>query len=184
MALITRRSVVAAAAAGTLAAVSCPRKPRAQDLKDLSQALKASNPPVEAPDIVFVDANGNPHHLSEFRGHGMVINLWATWCGPCVAEMPSLAALSRTLAPADIAVLPLSSDHGGVTAVEVFFRKHAITGLPVLLDPQGAAARAFGAEGIPTSVVIDKAGRERARLEGSADWSTPDAAAAVRKLIG
>ncbi len=183
MALITRRAVVAAAG-GTLAAAALPRKPRAQDLKDLSQALKPSNPPVAAPDVVFVDADGNQHHLSEFRGHGMVINLWATWCVPCVAEMPSLAALSRTLAPSDIAVLPLSSDRGGATVVEAFFRKHAIGSLPVLLDPQGAAARAFGAEGIPTSVVIDKAGRERARLEGSADWSTPDAVAAVRKLVG
>jgi glycyl-tRNA synthetase (class II) len=98
--------------------------------------------------------------------------------------MPSLAALSRALAPADIAVLPLSSDRGGAAAVEAFFRKHAITGLPVLLDPQGAAARAFGVEGIPVSVIVDKAGREQARLEGSADWSTPEAVAAVRKLVG
>ncbi len=183
MVLITRRAMVAMAG-GTLAAAGWPRKPRAQDLKDLSTALKASNPPVAAPDIVFVDADGGQHRLSDFRGHGMVINLWATWCVPCVAEMPSLAALSRMLAPADIAVLPLSSDRGGAAAVEAFFRKHAISGLPVLLDPQGAAARAFGAEGIPTSVIIDKAGRERARLEGSADWSAPDAAAVVRKLVG
>jgi thiol-disulfide isomerase/thioredoxin len=183
MGLITRRAVVAAAG-GTLAAASWPRKLRAQDLKDLGAALKTSNPPVAAPDVVFLDAGGARHHLSDFRGHGMVINLWATWCVPCVAEMPSLEALSKTLAPADIAVLPLSSDRGGAPAVEAFFHKHAIGGLPVLLDPEGAAARAFGAEGIPTSVVIDKAGRERARLEGSADWSTPDAAAAVRKLAG
>jgi thiol-disulfide isomerase/thioredoxin len=182
MALITRRAALAAG--GTLAAAAWPRKPRAQDLKDLNGALKPSNPPVAAPDIVFVDAGGGRHRLSEFRGHGMVINLWATWCVPCVAEMPSLAALSKTLAPADIAVLPLSSDRGGADAVEAFFRKHAIAGLPVLLDPQGAAARAFGVEGIPTSVIIDKAGRERARLEGSADWSTPEAVAAVRKLVG
>jgi thiol-disulfide isomerase/thioredoxin len=183
MALISRRAVLAAAG-GTLAAAAWPRKPRAQDLKDLSAALKRSNPPVAAPDIAFVDADGGSHLLSEFRGHGMVINFWATWCGPCVEEMPSLAALSRTLAPVDIAVLPLSSDRGGAPAVEAFFRKHAISGLPVLLDPSGAAARAFGAEGIPTSVIIDKAGRERARLEGAADWATPDAAAAVRKLVG
>jgi thiol-disulfide isomerase/thioredoxin len=182
MALITRRAVLAAG--GTLAAATWPRKPRAQDLKDLTEALQQSNPPVAAPDIVFVDAEGGKHHLSEFRGHGMVINLWATWCVPCVQEMPSLAALSRKLAPADIAVLPLSSDHGGADAVEAFFRKHAITGLPVLLDPQGAAERAFGVEGIPTSVIIDKAGRQRARLEGSADWSTPAAMAAVRRLVG
>ena len=69
-------------------------------------------------------------------------------------------------------------------AVEAFFRKHAIAGLPVLLDPQGAAARAFGVEGIPVSVVIDKAGREHARLEGSADWSTPAPRRSVRKLVG
>jgi thiol-disulfide isomerase/thioredoxin len=182
MALITRRAALAAGA--TLAAATWPRKPRARDLQDLSAALQPSDPPVAAPDIVFVDAGGGQHHLSEFRGHGMVINLWATWCGPCVEEMPSLAALSKTLAPADIAVLPLSSDRGGADAVQVFYRKHAIAGLPVLLDPQGAAARGFGVEGIPTSLVIDKAGRVRARLEGSADWSTPDAAAAVRKLVG
>jgi len=181
MALITRRAVLAAG--GTLAAATWPRKPRAQELQDLSALLKLAEPPVAAPDIVFVDAGEGKHHLSEFRGYGMVINLWATWCAPCVAEMPSLASLSKTLAPKDIAVLPLSSDHGGAAAVEAFFRKHTIAGLPVLLDPQGAAARAFGAAGIPVSVIIDKAGRERARLEGSADWSTPDAAAVVRKLV-
>jgi thiol-disulfide isomerase/thioredoxin len=180
MALITRRTVLAAG--GTLAAATWPRKPHAQDLQSLSTALQQSNPPVAAPDIVFVDAGGGKHHLSEFRGHGMVINLWATWCVPCVQEMPSLAALSKTLAPSDIAVLPLSSDHGGAEAVEAFFRKHSITGLPVLLDPQGAAERAFGVQGIPTSIIIDKAGRQSARLEGSADWSTPAAAATVRKL--
>ena len=113
----------------------------------------------------------------------MVINLWATWCVPCVAEMPSLAALSKALAPDDIAVLPLSSDRGGARRVEAFYQEHGITGLPVLLDPKGAAARAWHARGIPTSLIIDKKGRERARLEGSADWSTPAAARLVRKLV-
>ena len=182
MALITRRMMLAAG--GTLAAAAWPCKPRAQDLQTLSAALHPVDPPVLAPDITFVDAGGKTHHLSEFRGHGMVINLWATWCAPCVAEMPSLAVLSKTLAPADIAVLPLSSDHGGAAAVEAFFRAHGIAGLPVLIDPQGAAERAFDVEGIPTSVIIDKAGRERARLAGSADWSAPAAVATVRKLAG
>ena len=96
-----------------------------------------TDPPVAAPDIVFVAADGSEHHLAEFVGHGMVINLWATWCVPCVAEMPSLAALSKTLAPDDIAVLPLSSDRGGATIVEAFYEEHGIIGLPVLLDPEG-----------------------------------------------
>lgn len=180
--LITRRLVVAGAAGGTLAAALRSRKSLAAELHSLAAALQQSDPPVAAPDIRFLDAQGKPHRLSEFRGHGMVINLWATWCPPCVEEMPSLAALSRTLAPDDIAVLPLSSDHGGATAVRAFFAQHDITGLPVLLDPHGDAARALHARGLPTSVVIDRQGREVARVEGSADWSASAAIAAVRKL--
>ena len=169
-------------AAGTLAAALNGRKPRAEELEDLAHALKLADPPVPAPAISFVAADGSEHHLADFIGNGMVVNLWATWCAPCVAEMPALAALSKTLAPADIAVLPLSSDRGGASVVEAFYQQHDITGLPVLLDPEGAAAHAWRARGIPTSLIIDRRGRERARLEGSADWSTPAAAALVRKL--
>ena len=182
--VIARRTLLTGAAGGTLASVLRPRKLHAQALKPLAAALKPVDPPAEAPDISFTDAGGKQHTLSEFRGHGMVINLWATWCPPCVEEMPSLAALSKALAPHDIAVLPLSSDRGGASAVQAFFAHHDITGLPVLLDPHGAAARAFNARGLPTSVVIDKQGQERAVLEGAADWSTPDAIEVVRRLAG
>jgi thiol-disulfide isomerase/thioredoxin len=112
----------------------------------------------------------------------MVVNLWATWCVPCVAELPSLARLSKTLAPDDIAVLPLSSDRGGAPTVQAFFQQHGITGLPILLDPRSAAIRACHARGIPTSLIVDKRGREVARLEGSADWSTPAAAQLIKRL--
>ena len=178
--MISRRILIAAC--GTLAAGLIARKPHAQGLQDLADALDLLSPPVAAPDIGFTAADGSQHRLKDFAGHGMVINLWATWCAPCIAEMPALAALSKALAPDDIAVLPLSSDHGGASVVAAFFQQHGISGLPVLLDPHSAAAHAFGVQGIPTSVIIDKEGRERARLEGSADWSTPGAIKAVRKL--
>ena len=179
--MISRRVLLAAG--GTLAAALIARKPHAAGLQNLADALDLINPPVPAPDIGFAAADGTQHHLSEFRGHGMVINLWATWCAPCVEEMPALSALSKALAPDDIAVLPLSSDHGGAKVVESFYQQHGIADLPVLLDPGSAAAHAFGVRGIPTSLIIDKQGRERARLEGSADWSTPNAIASVRKLV-
>jgi thiol-disulfide isomerase/thioredoxin len=181
MVLIMRRCLLAAA--GTLAAGLGARKPHAAEAHDLATELVPTVPPVPAPDIAFVAADGSQHHLQDFLGHGMVINLWATWCAPCVDEMPSLAALSKVLAPYDIAVLPLSSDRGGVRAVEAFYQEHGITGLPVLLDPKGAAARIWHARGIPTSLIIDKQGRQRARLEGSADWSQPNAAQIVRRLV-
>jgi thiol-disulfide isomerase/thioredoxin len=181
MLLIGRRLVLAAG--GTLAAGLGARKPRAATLNNLGAGLVPVDPPAPPPDITFSTPDGAEHHLTDFAGHGMVVNLWATWCVPCVEEMPSLAALSKALAPDDIAVLPLSSDRGGARVVEAFYQDHGISGLPVLLDPKGAATRAWHARGLPTSVIIDKQGRERARLEGSADWSTPAAAAIVRKLV-
>jgi len=181
--LITRRSLVAAAAAGgTLAAGLTPRKLHAETLNSLSSALKLVVPPVAAPDISFVDAAGKRHSLAEFRGHGMLINLWATWCLPCVEEMPSLAALSKALGPDDIAVLPLSADNGGAKAVQAFFAREKISSLPVLLDPDGDAARAFDVPGLPTSIVIDKQGKEIARVVGAANWGAPDAVKIVQRL--
>lgn len=181
MLLILRRGLVAAGA--TLAAGLIARKPRAEPLRDLATALKPAHPPVPPPDITFLTTDGKVHHLTEFAGHGMVVNLWATWCAPCVAELPSLAALSKAVAPQDIAVLPLSSDRGGAPAVATFYHAHGIAALPVLLDPGGEAERAVHARGIPTSLVIDRKGRECARLEGAADWSSEAAANLVRKLV-
>lgn len=176
-----RRGILAAG--GTVAAALMARKPRAEQLADLARKLKPTDPPVAAPNITFLSADGTAHRLTDFKGHGMVINMWATWCAPCAEEMPSLAKLSKTLAPQDIAVLPLSSDHGGAKAVEAFYEEHGITGLPVLLDPRNAAAHVWGIRGIPTSVIVDRKGKEVARLEGSADWSTPAAVQLVQKLV-
>lgn len=178
---ITRRSMLAATTA-SLAAGPLARKPRAAEVGDLSE-LTLADPPAALPEITFLDASGQPHTLAEFRGRGMVVNLWATWCVPCRAEMPALAALSVALAPEDIAVLPLSSDRGGAGAVAGFYAQHGITALPVLLDPRGAALKAWGVAGIPVTVLVDREGRERARLEGAADWSSPAAIARVRNLL-
>jgi len=179
--IIHRRSALAAAA-GTLAATVWPRKPHAETLPPLAEALEKLNPPAEPPDGVFVTQDGVSHGLAEFKGRGMVVNMWATWCIPCVAEMPALEVLSKALAPQDIAVLPLSSDRGGADTVSAWYQAHRITGLPVLLDPKGAMARAFNARGIPTTVIINVAGRVTARLEGAADWASPEAQALIRKL--
>jgi thiol-disulfide isomerase/thioredoxin len=153
-------------------------------LPDLAEILVPVDPPKTPPDGVFVDANGDEHRLTEFRGHGMVVNFWATWCQPCVAEMPSLVALSKALAPFDIAVLPLSSDRGGAKVVAAWFEEHEIAGLPILLDPRGTLGHAWGGQGIPTTHVIARDGTEKARLEGAADWSSAATIALIRRLVG
>jgi thiol-disulfide isomerase/thioredoxin len=181
-AMIIHRRLALAAAAGTLAATVWPRKPSAETLPPLADGLAKLDRPEDVPDGVFVTRDGTSHHLAEFKGRGMVVNMWATWCVPCVAEMPSLEALSKALAPRDIAVLPLSSDRGGSEAVQTWYQAHGITALPVLLDPKGALARAFNARGIPTTVIINTAGQVTARLEGAADWASPAAQALIQKL--
>ncbi len=179
--MIVPRRAVAAAAGGTLLAAALPRKPNAA-LPSIAGALNRLDPPQELPEGTFQTQDGTSHRLSDFKGRGMVVNLWATWCGPCVAEMPSLEALSRALAPLDIAVLPMASDRGGAGAVDAWYRQHGITALPVLLDPRGALARAFNARGIPTTIVINRANRIAARLEGAADWAAPESQALIRAL--
>ena len=180
--MMIRRRLGLAAGVASLSIAAWPRKPYAEDLPPLSQGLQKLNPPTDPPDGVFVTADGASHHLADFRGRGMVVNLWATWCIPCVSEMPALETLSKALAPQDIAVLPLSSDRGGVEAVAAWYAAHDITALPVLLDPKGAMARAFNARGIPTTVIISKTGQVVARLEGAADWASLKAQAMIRDL--
>ncbi len=158
-------------------------EPERVDLQGMS-ALVATDPPRPMPPIAITDAAGTAQTLADYAGKGVVLNLWATWCVPCVAELPALAELARQAAAAGIVVLPLSMDRGGAPVVAKFFASHGITGLPVLVDPKGMAGEALSARGVPTTIIIDRQGRERARLEGAADWASPAALADIRKLVG
>ncbi len=173
MILLQRRhALIAGAAAGaTLASALWPRKPLAAE-PGAGTAL---------PDIQWRLADGTVRTIADYAGKGVVLNLWATWCVPCVAEMPALDAMAGVVGPG-VVVLPLSSDRGGAPAVERFYRERGVKNLPVLLDPTGAAARALGARGIPTTLLIDTAGQERGRLEGGADWDSAQTVAMVRLL--
>lgn len=147
-------------------------------------ALKRIEPAVMLAEAALVDGDGASHAVGSFVGRGLVLNLWATWCAPCVAELPALAVLAARVREEGILVLALSSDRGGAAVVARFYAAHGITGLAVWLDPRGAAARAWGARGLPTTLVVDRAGRERGRLEGAADWGGDAAVGVVRGLVG
>ena len=201
MHVLTRRAALVSAgalAAGTVAAAALWRKPGpviatpvvpsasaepAVPLQSIT-ALVPTDPPRPMGDIRLIDAAGAAHSLSEFAGRGVVLNLWATWCVPCVAELPALASLARRGADMDLVVVPLSSDRGGLAVVQHFYATHELTGLPVWLDPHGDVGRALGARGIPTTLVIDRQGRERGRLEGAADWGSDATLARLRTLLG
>jgi thiol-disulfide isomerase/thioredoxin len=198
---VPRRAFWAGGAAfvlgGTLTAVLALRKPAPPEVHVLNltpeeqapplggmDALKPTEPPRAPPDISFLDEKGATLGLAAFAGRGVVLNLWATWCVPCRAELPALAALNKRAAEAGFVVLPLSVDRGGAPVVTKYLAAHGLTDLPVYLDPKGKAAEALGARGLPTTIIIDRNGQERARLEGAADWGSSEALAAIRKLVG
>jgi thiol-disulfide isomerase/thioredoxin len=101
------------------------------------EALQRSDPPAALAPVALVDGDGVAHGVADFAGTGLVINLWATWCVPCVAELPALAVLAGRLKDSSIRVLAASSDRGGAATVEAFYRQHGIAGLAVWLDPMG-----------------------------------------------
>ena len=174
---LTRRGLLAA---GTVATLSGARKPRADEIGKLAPVT----PPRPAPEVVFRTADGSARRIADYAGKPVLVNLWATWCPPCVAELPSLAALARTLTPRGIHVLPVSVDRGGAKTVEAFYAAHAITGLPVLTDPDGALTHAFAAPGLPTTYAIDAQGRIVGVEEGGMDWNAPGVADALRGMWG
>ncbi len=180
--MLIRRRILLAASAGTVAAASFPRKPAAQEIRSFQAAFQATDPPAPPPALIFTDADGKVQRLAGFAGQPVVLNLWATWCMPCVAEMPALDRLAEQL-KGQAAVLPLSSDHGGATVVRAFYAAHGIRELPVLLDPDGDAARKLAVRGIPTTLIIDRNGRERGRTEGAVTWTDPDTISALHHLF-
>jgi thiol-disulfide isomerase/thioredoxin len=138
------------------------------------------DPPRPAPELGFTARDGAAHRLADFRGRVVLVNLWATWCAPCVREMPSLDHLQAMLGDR-LSVLAISEDRGGAKIVEPFLAKLGLERLAIYLDPSGAAQQAFAVRGLPTSFLIDGDGRIRARLEGAATWDAPSM---VQRLEG
>ncbi|MGB9152806.1 MAG: TlpA disulfide reductase family protein, partial [Alphaproteobacteria bacterium] len=108
--------------------------------------------------------------------------IWATWCGPCVKEMPSLEALQKNIGSPQFAILPLSEDRTDA-AVSTFYQRHALTHLPIAIDHAGTAPSALHIEGLPTTLLINPQGEEIARIEGDGDWNTPDVIAFLREQM-
>jgi thiol-disulfide isomerase/thioredoxin len=135
------------------------------------------------PKVGFVDSAGKAHHLSEFRGKVVVLNLWATWCAPCQKEMPTLAALQRSFGAAPIQIVPVSID----SKAAVDKAKAVIAAnrpLPFFHDDDGALSPALkpAVEGYPTSFIYDRQGRLYGVVQGEADWASPNTRALLEKL--
>ena len=148
---------------------------------DFSDHAHLISPPQKAPPLVFVDANHVQHALSDTKGHFVLLNLWATWCSPCVKEMPSLDQLQQKMGTR-LVVLPLSEDRTD-TAVSAFYLRQALTHLPVAIDSAGIAPSALQAHGLPTTYLINPQGQEIAYFEGNIAWDQPEALAFLQAQL-
>lgn len=132
------------------------------------------------PAFSFLDESGTSLSLEKFKGKVVVLNVWATWCTPCVAEMPMLDRLQHQVGDVDVEVIALSIDRGGPPTVREFFDRVGVKNLRVYVDPTMRAQSTLAVFGLPTTIIIDREGNERGRLVGPAQW---DDAAAVDLVL-
>ncbi len=131
----------------------------------------------------FRDLYGNSISLADYSGKVVLVNIWATWCPPCRAEMPSLDDLAGEMEGPDFALIALSTDRGGVERVAQFYEDYLIENLKVMHDRSGNFGRQAGVLGLPVTLLLDREGREIGRILGEADWNSPEAKAILNRVI-
>jgi thiol-disulfide isomerase/thioredoxin len=141
--------------------------------------LDRSHAGTAAPDVTFLSRDGTTAKVADFKGKRVLVNLWATWCAPCIAELPELDAMAQGEIMR-LTVLTISQDLGGWLAVDKFWSPGKFETITPRLDKQGNFATAMKAQGLPVSVLYDARGREVWRVNGPMKWTTPAVLAALR----
>ena len=165
--------------AGTLSPAEL-RDMRAGEMRKLA----VHKQPADMPRVEIEDMQGNARRLDEFRGKYVLLNFWATWCAPCRAEMPSLAALQEQMGSDRFQVLLVAVGHNPKPAITRFFKDIKVTNLTTLRDPGQRLSGQAAVFGLPTTVILDPDGKEIARMVGDANWSSPEALSLIKGLLG
>ena len=145
--------------------------------KEGTGRLDRSHAGSAAPKLLFQDPAGEPASLADFKGKPVLLNLWATWCAPCVAEMPTLDALAAR--DQDIEVLTVSQDFDGQDKVDAFFDERNFKMLEPYVDPELSLMTQLKVSTLPTTILYDAEGREVWRMTGMEDWQGERAASLI-----
>ena len=134
-----------------------------------------------APNISLEDLKGKKVELKSYRGKVIFLNFWATWCGPCKEEMPSMEALYQQYKEKDFVFLTISVDYEGTKPVKEFIEKRRYT-FPVLVDQKNETLDLYDVKGIPTTFIIDKQGRMLGKAIGPRNWQSPEITSLLKQL--
>jgi thiol-disulfide isomerase/thioredoxin len=180
------RNLVSGTVLMTLAALAAPAGATGDDAQgsDLfgPAGVAPSEKVIAAPDFTLPTLKGDSLTLSDLGGRLVVLNFWATWCGPCVKEMPTLEHLRDRLGDKGLSVLAVSLDMGDPKRVADFVRGYGWR-LPVLLDPLAQVGDRYAIRVMPTTYVIGPDGIIRGRSFGAKEWDTPAAVALMESLL-
>ena len=138
-----------------------------QDLKNL---VLVKNPKIYK-DVIFRDINQKDVNLDDFKGKLVILNFWATWCAPCREEMPSLDALQSNTELNNLKIFPINIGREDISKSESFFKELNIKNLDIYIDAPITLAKKFALRGVPTTILINREGKEFARIMGSIDFN-------------
>lgn len=147
-----------------------------------AEPLELTHPSETPIALSFVEENGNAIDFTAFEGQYVVVNFWATWCAPCVAEMPSLDRLEAALADEDVKVVAISIDRGPTGKLRTFYDDLGLEHLDIYHDVEGQARRQLRIAGLPMTMVLDRENREIARHLGPNEWDSPEIVAFLKNL--
>lgn len=135
-----------------------------------------------APNFQLRDLNGRFVALSDLRGKVVLLNFWATWCGPCRVEMPAMEELYRTFSRNDFEILAVSTDAQGISVTRPFQQENHLT-FPILHDADYRVGLTYGARSLPMTFMVDRQGIIRHQIFGARDWGAPEAHQLVHTLM-
>jgi thiol-disulfide isomerase/thioredoxin len=168
-------------------ASSAPAAPSGAGVNPLSTGQMTTFVFKKAPeplgDIAFTDAEGRQRSLKDWQGRVVLLNLWATWCAPCRKEMPSLDRLQKKLGSNEFEVVALAVDRAGTDAARKFLEQVGTETLALYVDGTARSGAALKAVGMPTTIMIDREGREIGRLTGPAEWDSEDAERLIKAVL-
>jgi thiol-disulfide isomerase/thioredoxin len=152
--------------------------------KGAMERFKLAAQPKPLPDLEIQNADDKPMKLSDFKGKVVLLNFWATWCAPCVKEMPSLDRLQAAFSKDKFLIVPLSIDGPTKPKVAPFYKDQKLANLGIYFDKGRKTMQGLDVILLPTSILVDAKGRELGRIEGDADWDMAESIALMKAAMG